>query len=60
MAREAGFEHCLIGGLALMATSFPRMARKSLRSPLLVGATEIILQSRYPGGIVVTKIGAAP
>src|SRR5688500_877465 len=34
------------------------MARRSLRSPSS-WATEINLQSRYPGGIVTPKIGAA-
>src|SRR5262245_34767568 len=43
---------------ALIATSLLRIARRSLRSPSS-WATEITLQSRYPGGIVTPKIGAA-
>src|SRR5262249_23033713 len=43
---------------ALIATSLHRMARKSLRLPSS-WATEINLQSRYPGGILTPKIGAA-
>src|SRR5262249_25064373 len=43
---------------ALIATSLPRIARKSLRLPSS-WATEINLQSRYPGGILIPKIGAA-
>jgi hypothetical protein len=43
---------------ALIATSLPRMARKSLRLPSS-WATEISLQSRYPAGILTPKIGAA-
>src|SRR6266850_4563272 len=39
-----------------MAESLPRMARMSSRLPSS-RATEINLQSRYPGGILVTKIG---
>src|SRR5262245_55345320 len=38
--------------------SLPRMARRSLRLPSS-WATEINLQSRYPGGIMTPKIGAA-
>src|SRR5260370_5707421 len=41
---------------ALIATSLPRMARISLSLPAS-WATEINLQSRYPGGMLVTKIG---
>src|SRR5579862_4209850 len=43
---------------ALIALSLPSIARISLRSPAS-WATEINLQSRYPGGIVIPKIGAA-
>src|SRR5688500_13062272 len=43
---------------ASTAWSLPRMARMSLRSPSS-RATEINRQSRYPGGIVIPKIGAA-
>src|SRR5262249_5996170 len=43
---------------ALIATSLPRMARKSLRLPAS-WATEINLHSRYPGGLLTPKIGAA-
>src|SRR4029450_2713451 len=43
---------------ALIATSLPRMARRSLRLPSSC-ATEINLQSRYPGGILTPKSGAA-
>src|SRR6266581_4761001 len=43
---------------ALIATSLPIMAPKLLRLPSS-WAREITLQSRYPGGILVTKIGAA-
>src|SRR6185503_19498544 len=43
---------------ALMAMSFPRTARISLRSPAS-WATETTFQSRYPDGISFTKIGAA-
>src|SRR5262245_15335559 len=39
---------------ALIATSLPRMARKSLRLPSS-WATEINRQSRYPGGILTPK-----
>src|ERR1700730_1446326 len=41
---------------ALIATSLPRMARRSLSLPSS-WATEINLQSRYPGGILIPKIG---
>src|SRR5882672_1280478 len=41
---------------ALIAISLPRMARISLRLPSS-WATEINLQSRYPGGMLVRKIG---
>src|SRR5580700_10554895 len=41
-----------------MATSLPRRARRSLRLPAS-WATEINFQSRYPGGILIPKIGAA-
>src|ERR1700761_2361615 len=41
-----------------MATSLPRMARKSLRLPSS-WATEINFQSRYPGGTLTPKSGAA-
>src|SRR5580692_99512 len=41
-----------------MATSLPRRARRSLRLPSS-WATEINLQSRYPGGILIPKMGAA-
>src|SRR5262249_43047946 len=41
---------------ALIATSLPRMAPKLFRLPSS-WATEINLQSRYPGGILSTKIG---
>src|SRR6266511_558108 len=40
---------------ALTAISLPRMARISSRLPSS-RATEINLQSRYPGGMLVTKI----
>src|SRR6266536_626599 len=43
---------------AVIATSLPRMARRSLRVPSS-WATEINLQSRYPAGILTPKIGAA-
>src|SRR5262249_58849684 len=43
---------------AVIATSLPRTARKSLRLPAS-WATEINLHSRYPGGILTPKIGAA-
>src|SRR6266480_4289744 len=43
---------------ALIATSLPRMARRSLRLPSS-WATEINLQLRYPAGILTPKIGAA-
>src|SRR5262245_41007183 len=43
---------------ALIATSLPRIARRSLRVPSS-RATEINGQSRYPGGILTPKIGAA-
>src|ERR1700689_3568512 len=43
---------------ALIATSLPRMARRSLLLPAS-WATEITLQSRYPEGIVTPKIGDA-
>src|ERR1700724_3413413 len=41
---------------ALIATSLPRMARRSLSLPSS-WATEINLQSRYPGGILFRKKG---
>src|SRR5271168_4261871 len=41
-----------------MAMSLPRRARRSLRLPAS-WATEINLQSRYPGGILIPKMGAA-
>src|SRR5215471_12257083 len=40
---------------ALIAMSFPRTARISLRVPAS-WATETTFQSRYPGGMLVTKI----
>src|SRR3984885_12394560 len=43
---------------ALIALSLPRMARISLRLPAS-WATEINLQSRYPGGILIPKMGTA-
>src|SRR5262245_336837 len=43
---------------ALIAMSFPRTARMSLRSPAS-WATETTFQSRYPGGTFLTKSGAA-
>src|ERR1700722_13287571 len=43
---------------ALIATSLPRTAPILFRLPAS-WETEINLQSRYPGGIFVTKIGAA-
>src|SRR6476660_1721293 len=43
---------------ALIATSLPSTAAKLLRLPSS-WATEINVHSRYPGGIFVTKIGAA-
>src|SRR5271166_3569223 len=43
---------------ALIATSLPRTARKSLSLPSS-WVTEIKLQLRYPGGILTPKIGAA-
>src|SRR5260221_6049914 len=41
---------------ALIVIALPRMARISLRLPSS-WATEINLQSRYPGGMLLTKIG---
>src|SRR5271166_1918819 len=43
---------------ALIATSLPRIARRSLRLPSS-WATEINRQSRYPRGILTPEIGAA-
>src|SRR6185295_1383975 len=43
---------------ALIATSLPRMARRSLRLPSS-WATEINRQSRYPGGSLIPKTGVA-
>src|SRR3984893_2345400 len=43
---------------ALIATSLPRMARRSLSLPSS-WATEIKLHSRYPEGILIPEIGAA-